>query len=241
MFARRSARSSRAAASSAPTARAGEDEPRPRQQREHRHVAGRTQVPLQPERQRARPAATRARSASACRTRAPTPRTAATRHGCGPRDRPRQSRAATIAGPMMLRMSTRNSVTRWLPGLTMNAWTRKRNARMKITRPRRHDPLDRAGAAAGPLGRPRRGEHDRQAREPEEQRRGEAAEDRRVAVDDAVLVGRARPRVRGVRFDHHQHGDAARPVDVGAAPRRLVSRRRRLRRRHHEAGSPASI
>lgn len=45
--------------------------------------------------------------------------------------------AATIAGPMTLRMSTRNIVTGWLPGLTMNACTRKRSARMKISRPRR--------------------------------------------------------------------------------------------------------
>src|SRR5207237_252162 len=51
--------------------------------------------------------------------------------------RPQTSPANTIAGPMMLRMSTRKSVSRSLPGLSTNAWIRNRNARTKISRPRR--------------------------------------------------------------------------------------------------------
>ena len=51
--------------------------------------------------------------------------------------RPHTSPATAMAGPMMFRMSTRNSVTGWLPGVMMNPCSRKRKPRMKISRPRR--------------------------------------------------------------------------------------------------------
>jgi hypothetical protein len=44
--------------------------------------------------------------------------------------------AIAIAGPMTFRMSTRNSLSGVLGGLTMNACRRKRKASRKISRPR---------------------------------------------------------------------------------------------------------
>ena len=130
-----------------------------------------------------------------------------------------QTRPATaIAGPMMLRMSTRNSVTGWLPGVMMNPCRRKRKARMKISRPRRQ--IISTAARRLPVRSAVRVAASTTARpgEPEKQRRGEAAEHGRVAKRDRRCDRRAqtRPRVDGVRLDHQQHGDAARPVDVGA-------------------------
>src|SRR5215475_7648250 len=58
---------------------------------------------------------------------------------------------ATIDGPRMFRMSTRNNVTGWAPGLRTNACRRNRKARMKISSPRQQ-----TFSAAAARDRPRR-------------------------------------------------------------------------------------
>ena len=131
--------SSRAAAISAPTAPPANTNPAHGNSVNDGELADRAHVPLQPQRQRDRPACAartigvdhrERRGERRGQTRSARRRAAASA--------PHQP-AATIAGPMMLRMSTRNSVTGVAAGVTMNAWRRNRNARMKISRPRRHD------------------------------------------------------------------------------------------------------
>ena len=174
---------------------AGEDESRPRKQRKDGQVAGRSHVPLQPDREARRPAATRARLASAGRSQQRRRRTTQRDAARGPAGDPRAGRRATIAGPMMFRMSTRNSVTGVTARVTMNPCRRNRKARMKISRPRRQAistprarPLLRRAARcrSGRSARPRRRQHDGESRQPQKERRRKAAEDRGVAIRDAM-------------------------------------------------------
>ena len=108
---RRSARGSRAAAISAPTAPPANTNAGPRKQREDGEVAERPHVPLQPERPARRSPAPRARSAWPSRTPRRSPRRPHTRAEVVRVRAPRRVPATAIAGPMMLRMSTRNRVT----------------------------------------------------------------------------------------------------------------------------------
>ena len=114
----------------------GKDKSGPGQQREGRVVAGGPEIPLEPDRQQRSPRRPAGRSASPSPSRwRQAPQASAARRRFLPRAH--TSPDTAIAGPMTFRMSTRNSVTGELPGLMMNAWSRKRNARMKISAPRR--------------------------------------------------------------------------------------------------------
>ena len=81
------------------------------------------------------------------------------------------------------------------------------------------DHVDRRSPAPGALGGARGGEHDRETGQPQEQRRRKPAEhchvaERRRAANDRTQAG---PGIGGVRLDHQQHRNAARPVDVRAS------------------------
>ena len=190
----------------------GKDESGPRQHRERRVLPGRPEVPLKPDRQPVDPLGgpdDRRQHGQAERRRQNTPPPANLET---PRA-PRSGRPATMAGPMMLRMSTRKMEIGQPPGLRRNAWTRKMNARMKISSPRctmlSHAVRRLARAPRGPFRR----QHERHARQPQKQWRGESADDRQVAKGGGRSFSRQRPGVEDVRQDHDQHGEATRPIN----------------------------
>jgi hypothetical protein len=113
---------------------AREHERRPRKQRERRKFAGGPHVPLEPD---GKAIHDRRRANDRCD------------HGNRGGDKTEHPRAhaavdpiahtsaaTAIAGPMTFKMSTRNSLSGVLGGLTMNACRRKRNASRKISTPR---------------------------------------------------------------------------------------------------------
>ena len=181
------------------TGRAGKHKSGPGKQREGREIARRPHVPLEPHRAARSPSAAvrmigRDQRDGGCDGPVPTTALALV---LAPTAHTRP--AATIAGPMTLRMSTRKIVTGWLPGLTMNACSRKRKARMKISRPR----LQIARTAAPRLSRGSRAgappTGPRQSGQPQKQRRRESAQHNRPAERCRLPVGRARPGVGRVR------------------------------------------
>ena len=122
-----------------------------------------------------------------------------------PRPSPQRTAPASIASPMTLRMSTLSSVLYGVaaadqPGLQAEQEREPEDLPAAATRERRGFGV---GAA---LAEPRaRGEHQRDAREKQEERRGDAPCQGNPAVDGLRLVVEPGPRVDGVALDHDDH------------------------------------
>ena len=87
----------------------------------------------------------------------------------------------------------------------------------KYLEPSPHQRTGCAGPGPGSAQPPLDRQPERQPRQPQKERRGKAAEHVQIAERQGVAVRAQRPGVKDMCLDHDQHGNAARPVNVGSS------------------------
>src|SRR5206468_5368296 len=195
---------------------AGEDEPRPRKQREGGEVPRRPQVPLKPDRERIDQTGVPndRRQHRDCRRDHAVPQHA--RPG-GAREAPHET-GGDNRRPHDVQDVDAEDRHQVAAGRDDEPLHPEEKGEDEDLQPPPADHPDGARPAGAAPRSACRGEHDGKSGQPEKQRRRESSEDRGIAKGSRSPHVEARPRVGRVRLDHQQHGDAARPVDVGASP-----------------------
>ena len=119
--------------------------------------------------------------------------------------------AATMAGPMTLRMST---FSRLMNGPSQGAVTARGTGRPARRRASRRVRTERAASALPTRRDPALGRHgQRDPCEHQEHRRGQAVDEDLIEEPAVVTIGLPRPRVGDVGHHHHHDGDAPQGVE----------------------------